>query len=163
MTDAKHEASIRRLRTDDIPACLGIVRDNYSIATAQSCHIELGQSFGDAAWKPIFYVAELQGEIVGVGGYAVSWINYGIYDITWINVARRFQRRGIGRRIVNRCIEDIRAVGLLVMLSTDIPEYYKRWWGFEQCFSYGQDVVMRLEIGVPDGRTNPMTKRDREP
>lgn len=152
-------AITRRLQSEDIPCCLAIVRENWGIATAQSCHVELGQAFGEAVWKPIFYVAETGGQVVGVGGYCVSWMNYGIYDITWINVLAAMQRRGIGRLIVNRCLDDIRAVGLLAMLSTDIPEYYERWWGFERCFAYGHDTVMRLPLGVADGRTNPMTRR----
>lgn len=138
---------IRRLAYNDIPSCLHIVNENWGQTISQSCHIEFGQAFGNAVWKPIFYVVEIDQTVVGMAGYAVSWMNYGIYDITWVNVDPLFQRNGIGKMLVSRCIDDIKAIGSLIMISTDIPDYYKQHWGFIDCFKYGKDSIMRLELG----------------
>jgi ribosomal protein S18 acetylase RimI-like enzyme len=146
---------IRRLTQDDIPECLHIVRRNWSLETAQSCHVELGQSFGTAVWRPIFYVA-CDAAILGLAGYSVSWMNYGIYDITWVNVDPSHQRRGVGKSLVDRCLHDISAVGSLVMLSTDKPEYYEQHWGFLRCFTHDGHVIMRLVLGERSSDRQPV-------
>ncbi len=137
---------IRRLEPNDVPAALHIVRANWSEATAQSAHVEFGQAFSSAVWRPIFYAAEEDGRVVGTAGYAVSWMQYGVYDITWVNVQTDRQRDGIGRMLVSQCLDDIRAVGSLAMLSTKVPDYYARWWGFVRCFEHDGYVFMRLAL-----------------
>lgn len=149
---------IDRLKVEDIPECLHIIRENWGIKTAQSCHIEFGQAFGSAVWKPIFYVARKGDRVIGTVGYAVSWMNYGIYDITWLNVLPLHQRKGVGQALVSQCLEDIRAIGLLAMLCTDIPEYYERHWGFVYCFKYGTDTIMRLELAEVEEGLGPIIR-----
>lgn len=140
------EAIIRQLRVEDIPQCLHIARENWSEQTAQIAHIEFSQAFIQAIWRPIFYVAERYGEIVGTAAYHASWMTWGAYDLTWINARRDIQRQGIGRALVNRCLQDIRAVGTLAMLATKTPDYYARWWGFMPCFEHCGDIFMRLNL-----------------
>lgn len=136
---------IRRLKKDDVPDCLYIVQCNWGHASARLCDCELSQSFGSGIWQPVYYVAEEDGYLVGLAGYGVSWLNYGVYDISRLDVDSSYRKQGIGRALMNRCIDDIRNVGSLIMLSTTIPEYYQRF-GFVSCFKHTNDTIMRLEV-----------------
>lgn len=146
MTPSEPAFIVRPLGIEDIPALLHIVRSNWSENIAQMAHVEFGQAFNQAVWKPIFYVAEVNGKIVGSAGYHVSWMAYGVYDITWVNAHIDHRNVGIGRALVTRCIDDIRAVGSLAMLSTKSPEYYAKRWGFVTCFEHLGDAYMRLVL-----------------
>jgi GNAT superfamily N-acetyltransferase len=137
---------LRRLTQNDIPQCLHIAKANWGIDIAQSCVVELGQAFNSAVWKPNFYVAEEDQRVIGFAGYAASWMHYSIQEITWVNVDPSYHRNGIGRGLVNQCIDDIQAVGSVIMLSTTIPEYYEKWWSFKRCFEKGIDTIMWLDL-----------------
>jgi predicted N-acetyltransferase YhbS len=144
------KVAIRLLEPKDIPALLHIVRANWSEQTAQTAHVEIGQAFSQAVWRPIFYVAELDGIVVGCACYHASWMAWGLYDIAWVNTHPSYQNEGVGRALVSRCINDIRAVGSLVMLTTKIPDYYAKNWGFTSCFEHGGDIYMRLPLSSGD-------------
>jgi predicted N-acetyltransferase YhbS len=137
---------IRLLDHKDIPACLDIVCVNWGRDVAQYAQIEFGQAFGAAAWKPVFYVDVEDTMIVGLAGYASSWINYGIYDLTRVDVHPALQGKGIGHRLVDRCISDIMNIGSLVMLSTTKPAYYEKFWNFQRCFEWDGNTIMRLDL-----------------
>jgi predicted N-acetyltransferase YhbS len=140
------KVAVRLLEPKDIPALLHIIRANWSEQTAQTAHVEIGQAFSQAVWRPIFYVAELDGIVVGCACYHASWMAWGLYDIAWVNTHPSYQNEGVGRALVSRCINDIRAVGSHVMLTTKIPDYYAKNWGFMPLFDHGGDTYMRLPL-----------------
>jgi predicted N-acetyltransferase YhbS len=137
---------IRLLKQNDIPEILHIIRTNWGISTAQTAHVEFQQAFTNAMWKPTFYVAIIDDKIVGTACYCASWMAWGCYDIAWVNTHIDFRNMGIGISLVEKCIDDIRAVGNLVMLNTKIPEYYNKHWGFIPMFEYSGECYMRLEL-----------------
>lgn len=137
---------IRRIEYNDMSACLKIVKTNWSVKAAERAYVEIGQAFGFDVWRPIFYVAVKDGDVIGFGGYSASWIHYGIYDLTLLHVDPNHQKQGIGKMLVDIRINDIRSIGKLIMLSTTSPNYYTKHWGFVHCFNYENESIMKLEL-----------------
>ena len=73
-----------------------------------------------------FYVAEDErGEIVACGGLHVCWSH--LAEVKSLAVDEGEQRKGHGRRIVEACIEEARALGLTTVFAlTYRPEFFTR-------------------------------------
>lgn len=77
-----------------------------------------------------FYVYEVDGEILGVGALAICWENLG--EVRSLAVAPEQQGRGIGRLIVESCLEEAREMGLKRVFSlTYQPDFFKRLGFFD--------------------------------
>jgi len=125
---------IRLLEERDIDACAAIVGANYSEEYRKPSRDEIASMFSNAAIKPTYWVAESNKEVVGFGGYVQSWMDYGVYQIFWVNVPAQFQRRGIGRLLVNKLISEIRnkpESDLIQLTATEKnATYYRKHLGF---------------------------------
>jgi GNAT superfamily N-acetyltransferase len=149
----KQDIKIRQLRQEDIPSSLKIIKANYVNSKIsrlpQMALAELNQAFTPDIWKPIFYVAEdtCWNDILGVAGYHVSWVDYGIYDLAWLNVVPNCQGSGIGRRLVAQIIDDVSTLGNTIMLSTNNPGYFNKHWKFKTIHKYSDDMhIMYLDL-----------------
>lgn len=142
--------SIRRTIESDIPDLARIVSQNYSKETAEHFVPEVELSFASVPFRPWFYTAEIHGEIVGCGGYGVSWLAYGAFSLFWINVAGWSRHRGIGRTIVEQCLRDLESRATLVILATSVPEFYSKNWKFETLTKFHgdqmTDTLMALKL-----------------
>ena len=139
---------LRLLQPQDVMPCLQIIKDNWvsprESRKPQIAHSELNQAFTNDIWKPTFYVAyNDQNHVLGLAGYHISWIDYGIYEISWVNVRQYVQGGGIGKVLVSQCLEDIFIVGHTAMLATHIPEYFEKF-GFETIGHYGKPPEMNI-------------------
>jgi|BarGraIncu00222A_1022003.scaffolds.fasta_scaffold101652_1 GNAT superfamily N-acetyltransferase len=116
----------------DLPGVLAVASSGFSRADAQMAQPDFNQMFSPAAWRPFFYVAVSQGDerIIGVTGYAVSWLNYSVYDLFWVGVLKEFQKKGIGKALVEQCLSDLATIADQVILATDIPKFYEKNWKF---------------------------------
>jgi amino-acid N-acetyltransferase len=77
-----------------------------------------------------FVVADLRGRIIGCGALTIEWDN--LAEIKSLAVARRHQRRGIGRRLVKACLAEARRLGIgQVFALTSSPRFFDRT-GFER-------------------------------
>jgi len=77
-----------------------------------------------------FWVAEENKKIVGCCALHISWIDY--VEIKSLAVLSRFQRKGIGRELVNACINEARTLGAKrIFVLTYKPNYFKRF-GFKR-------------------------------
>ena len=123
---------IRRTIEDDIPVLAHIVAENYSRAIAESFTDEMLMTFAPYPYRPFFYTAVVGGEPIGCAGYVASWLAYGTFTLSWVNVAKRLQGRGIGRQLVDRCMHDLKAKASFVMLATSVPDFYSKTWGFQK-------------------------------
>jgi predicted N-acetyltransferase YhbS len=138
---------IRKMRPGDIDECTAIVRTNYSVAFAKSAAKELKEMFGSAHIKPLYFVAEEKGEIVGFAGCVESWVDYGTYEIFWLNVAPEKQRRGIGKKLVATILTELKKRKPdLVLLSTTAPDYYKKHFGFRTLAIMTEYRLMGLKM-----------------
>ena len=91
---------IRLLKSSDIPQASAIVGLNYSRKYQRLCALELGGMFSNAPVRPVYFVAEENERIVGLIGMTLSWMDYNVYQIFWVNVMPSKQGQGIGRRLV---------------------------------------------------------------
>jgi GNAT superfamily N-acetyltransferase len=121
---------IRPMQQSDIPQCLIIAREGWDRGTAQHAAPDFTEMFASAAWRPFFYVAEEHESIVGMVGYGVSWLCYGVYNLFWLAVRRNARGRGIGKALIERCLDDLYPIADVLMLVTSIPEFYERHWRF---------------------------------
>ncbi len=80
--------------------------------------------FGAAAWRPFFYIAESGGNVVGVSGYGASWLAYGVYELFWVGVRKEHQGKGVGKKLVSRCLSDLATIADQVILVTEKPEFF---------------------------------------
>lgn len=143
---------IRLAVPQDLEALVSIVSRNWDRETARSVIIELDQAFRPHDWRPVLYVAEWDGVVVGSAAFIASWMYYGIYELTWVNVHPDFRKRGIGKALVDRCISGIRPLGHLVMCSTHIPEYYVQHWGFKELYQHEKDQFI-MSLPLPEMAT----------
>ncbi len=85
----------------------------------------LGRSLADIyACIRDFYVYEEDGEVVGIGALAICWED--LAEVRSLAVAAGQQGKGIGRRIVEMCLQDATQLGLKrVFALTYQPEFFK--------------------------------------
>jgi ribosomal protein S18 acetylase RimI-like enzyme len=116
----------------DLPGVLAVASSGFGRADAQRAQPDFNDMFSPAGWRPFFYVAENHGNrrIVGLAGYAVSWLNYGVYELFWVGVLEEFRGMGAGKALVSQCLSDLAAIADQVILATDIPDFYAKNWKF---------------------------------
>ncbi len=77
-----------------------------------------------------FFVYEENGKIVGIGSLHVYWED--LAEIKSLAVLEEHQYKGIGKQIVQKCIEDAKNLGLKkVFALTYVPEFFKKL-GFKE-------------------------------
>jgi amino-acid N-acetyltransferase len=77
-----------------------------------------------------FYVIEEDGEIVATAALHVNWAN--LAEVKSVAVAEGCQGKGYGRRVVEACLEDARALGVAaVFCLTYQPEFFRKL-GFQE-------------------------------
>lgn len=76
-----------------------------------------------------FIVCEAAGQVVGVCALHVTWEDLG--EIRSLAVEEAFQKRGIGSRLVKKCLAEARHLGMKkVFTLTYVPDFF-RPLGFE--------------------------------
>ncbi len=118
--------TIRPMVQSDLPGVLAVVSDAFDRDHAQRGHPEFNEMFGATAWRPFFYVAETRGNVVGVSGYRASWLAYGVYELFWVGVLKGHEGKGVGKKLVSRCLSDLATVAAQVILVTEKPEFFKK-------------------------------------
>jgi amino-acid N-acetyltransferase len=72
-----------------------------------------------------FLVADRGGRIIGCGALTIEWDN--LAEIKSVAVARPYQRRGLGRRLVKACLSESRRLGIgRVFALTMAPAFFAR-------------------------------------
>ena len=72
-----------------------------------------------------FYVYEENGEILGVGALAICWED--LAEVRSLAVVPGYHGRGIGRKIVEKCLVEAKDLGLKrVFALTYQPEFFKK-------------------------------------
>jgi GNAT superfamily N-acetyltransferase len=132
---------IRLLKKKEIRQASVIVGLNYNKKYKKSSTLELKDMFGNGAVKPVYFVAEEKGKIIGFAGFIQSWMDYNIYQIFWVNVLPELQRKGIGKKLVMKVINEIRKKkdARLILLTTNYPKYYKDHWNFRTIEMFGEN------------------------
>ena len=140
---------LRALKKTDIKAASQIIGKNYSKEYERKSFKELEAAFKNHAVKPQYIVAEEKGKIIGLAGYAESWMDYDIYTIFWVNVVADRQGEGIGMALIEKVIELIKKQNpKMILLSTDKPKLYRKKFGFRSIAKFDCDGydLMSLQI-----------------
>lgn len=71
-----------------------------------------------------FVLIEEEGDIVACAALHVNWAN--LAEVKCVAVAEHCRRRGLGRQLVNACIEDARELGVATLFClTYRPEFFR--------------------------------------
>jgi ribosomal protein S18 acetylase RimI-like enzyme len=85
--------------------------------------------------RPVYFVAEEEGKVLGLAGYVQSWMDWDVYEIFWVNVLPGRQRQGIGKELTEKIISEIRKkkdASLILLSATPInAKYYKDNFNFK--------------------------------
>jgi GNAT superfamily N-acetyltransferase len=120
----------RPMQQSDVPQCMRLAKEGWEKFAGQVSQPEFMEMFTTSGWRPFFYVADDGGQLRGMAGWNTSWLTYGIYNLFWVAVQKDHRKQGIGKTLVERCLDDIRPLADAVMLMTGVPEFYYPW-GFE--------------------------------
>lgn len=132
---------IRRTIESDIPALTKIVFKNYDKLTAEHFSAEVLCCFSNYLFRPNFYTALLNDEIVGCASYIPNWLSYGSFSLSWVNVDREHQNRGFGKALVTKCLNDLSSIATLILLATSVPEFYSKNWKFVTIDTFDGDMM----------------------
>lgn len=70
-----------------------------------------------------FYICEHKGEIVGLCALHILWED--LAEIRSLAVKRDFQKKGIGRRLLKKCLDEAKALGIKrVFALTYHPDFF---------------------------------------
>lgn len=145
---------IRLLTENDIPRAAAIVGINYTPEWEANATDELHGMFSNAPIRPLYYVAEEAGKIIGFAGFIQSWMDYAVYEIFWVNVLPEKQGQGIGNKIFSRIIETIRhenASALILLTATEKnARYYAKHFNFVVLQTIGDYSLMSLSLASKD-------------
>lgn len=102
--DQAPRATVRRARTSDVPAIKHLVDTYAGKILLEKNLVTLYEAVQE------FWVAELDGEIVGCGALHVMWSDLG--EVRTVAVAPKVKGRGIGHAIVERLLGVARNLAL---------------------------------------------------
>ncbi len=126
---------IRLLQEKDIPDATKIIGENYDSECEMLAKEELEAMFKNHTSKPTYLVAEKDGKVIGLAGYIVSWIDYNVYNIFWVNTQKSFQKQWIGTLLVEKTIENIKKESdadlILITATIKNTKWYKEKFHFE--------------------------------
>ena len=112
---------------------------------------EILAMFKNYVIKPIYYVAEDKWEIKWFAGFIISRMDYRIYNIFWVNVDPKYQRQGIGTKLIEKVLTTIKSYkgkfkAKTVLLTTTKPTFYEKF-GFKKLKEYKKnDYLMSLDF-----------------
>jgi ribosomal protein S18 acetylase RimI-like enzyme len=128
---------IRLLKKQEINNVIKIIEENYSKKWVKLYKTEVSEMFDNKKSKPKYFVVERDKTLIGFAGYCQSWMDYQIYEITWINILPRFQYKGIGTLLLSKLIQEIKKEKfgskprlILLFCENKLIIFYKKF-GFE--------------------------------
>src|SRR5277367_5550008 len=139
---------IRMMAKSDVPACVEIVRDNWSIQIANRFYDEVQHSWGvNMKWPPQYFVYEKDKQVAGFAGMMPSWRMHNAWDFIWINIKLDYQGQGMGHALTRYRIQKADMQGASVIeLMTRNPEFFETL-GFKRHHDYeGGWVSMGLQL-----------------
>jgi amino-acid N-acetyltransferase len=127
MTASKRKPSksieIRKARMSDVEPIHKLVtefsRRGIMLARSRS---DLYEALRD------FVVADVGGHIVGCGALTIEWDN--LAEVKSVAVAKPYQRRGIGRRLVKACLTEAKRLGIGKVFALTMAPLFFEEMGF---------------------------------
>src|SRR5581483_5942873 len=99
---------------------------------------------------PQLYVYAEDKAVVGMAGFAITWLDWNTYALCWVVVDQSKRMCGVGRALVDRCLQDLSNMASYVVLSTNVPEFYSKNWNFKPIDKTKDgSVLMSLDLTDP--------------
>ncbi len=129
---------IRPMKKEDVKQCIEMTLesfgDQYPIEQFESIEEEFLSSFEKDWWgRPKYFVFEYHGCILGMAGYQISPLDWGIYEFFWLSVRKQATGRGIGKLLVEHREKEIlkepsfkKDVTILFSCTKDVVKYHKK-------------------------------------
>lgn len=148
--DKQVKIILRTIEKKDIEACIAIVKESYDCIT-DDIEFELNACFEESWWGlPKYAIIENMetGQIIGMGGYQLSPMDYDCFEIFWITVHQDFRNMGFGNLIVETLEYLIKKekifqndVTILLCCKKGLEKFYKKL-GYKKCL----DKAAKKEI-----------------
>ncbi len=137
---------IRKATKKDIPRMFETIKINSPKYSKQLAYRELAEMFSKSLLKPTYIVVEKDKEIVAFGGFIPSWIDNSIFNVFWINTHPKYDKQGIGTKLMKKIINQIKKYKKpkpkMILISTKIPRFYEKF-GFKKITSkYDKEYVL---------------------
>lgn len=145
---------IRKMLPGDISQVVLLMRKNFpTLPRVHSLEVktELDDMFSNATYRPTFFVAEREGQILGLGGWNWSWCQYDHFELLWGQVVDTLRGQGIGRLLVQARLDDIldtcEGSVATILLSTHHKQLYEHF-GFTslRCYPTWQSPETHLML-----------------
>jgi len=119
----KTEIIVRDFEVDDLEACWDISLDLWGWDISEKIQDEMMDKFDNPSeFPPHFCVATHDEKIVGFSGYRRALVMSDAWEMIWNNVHSEYQRKGIGRLMVEYRLEQIKARGgKIIFTMTKFP------------------------------------------
>ena len=144
------KVSIRPMAESDIQECIEIMRQNVSRSDLQQVAEELSAMFKPTKFiAPYFLVAEENGFVLGLMGFSNCGFDDGVFGLFSANVNPLYQNRGIGRLLLNACIEKIKYFGGEELFLTTREIKFAEKFGFKNIGERG-DGYFLMRLCTPD-------------
>lgn len=116
---------IRKARLTDVDRIHAMV----STFAANALMLARSRSELYESLRDFFVVQDKQGEIIGCGGLEICWAD--LAEVRSLAVHNKWQRQGVGRMIVQACLQEARDLGVnRVFALTYQVDFFKRM-GFQ--------------------------------
>ena len=136
--------SLREIRKDDNKILSRIVKDTLAEFGANHPNTVYFDPTTDALFElfqvpgAVYNVAEINGEIVGGGGiYPTEGLDDGICELVKMYLVPSARGQGLGKLLIEKCIEQARQLGYKKIYLESMPELQKALKVYEKFgFSY---------------------------
>jgi len=136
----------RKAKKEDVPKMFEILKINSPKYPKKLAFQELNEMFSKSLFKPTYIIAEDKNEIITFGGFIPSWIDNMVFNIFWVNTNPKYKNQGVGSELIKNLINRIKQTKnikvKMILLSTKIPRFYKKF-GFKKVISkYDGDYTL---------------------
>lgn len=134
--------------------CCPLVAENWGIEAADRCRDQMVEYFKGGPYAPVFCIADIgdplsrdyQSMPVGFAAYQPSMRMKGSYDLIWIAVHLGFKTLGVGKKLTEWRIEEIKKRGgQMIELVTQKPDYFSKF-GFFKLHHLGNEWYLMLKL-----------------
>lgn len=117
------QMTIRKATVSDVPAMAQLINDNAELG------LMLPKSLA-SLYETVraFHVAEEDGRVVGLCALTVIWANW--CEIASLAVAKDQRGKGLGRRLVEACLDEAKAIGIPRVMTLTYEQVFFEKLGF---------------------------------
>lgn len=149
------EHSIRPMTKQDVPECIKMTMESfgnkYPKEQFETIEQEFNASFQEDWWgRPKYFVCEYRGTIFGMGGYALSWLDWDTFEFFWLCVRKGYEKHGIGKMLVDYREKEVlkesafkKDITIMFSCTKEVINYHKKH-GYKVLLEKagGEEVIM---------------------